>query len=518
MSLCRPVLALALLVILPLTGCSADAPGREAAAPAALSPADFAFINRLTWGASPADVAGFQRLGRQAWLDEQLRSADDVRLPDFIRPDYDAKGPGPVPIGQQIVGFEANRKAMVAHTLTPGPDGALPDFRGDVRVIRNNAADRMLIREIWSADQLREQMTWFWFNHFNTKMTANVIAGLSMEYVEQAIRPRVFGKFCDLVGATLKHPAMLIYLQNTLNTARKGNENYARELLELHTMGVDSGYTQADVQALARVLTGAGVDLNTWPPPPPPKDGERDGIYVFTPGNHDKGKKTLLGTVIKARGPEGINEATALLCRQPATARRVSDRIARYLVADDSPPALVDRMAEKFLQTDGDIAEVLRTMVASPEFEASLGTQFKDPNHYIISALRLAFPDRPLANMRAVASMMSRLGEERFGRISPDGYPLEASAWNASGQLNMRFDQAALIGRGWPTLFVVPDKPPASGQNSRSVGVVPAIQEAIMTNGLYPDLAPETRSVLAEAKSVSEWNALFLASPEFMRR
>jgi uncharacterized protein (DUF1800 family) len=199
------------------------------------------------------------------------------------------------------------------------------------------------------------------------------------------------------------------------------------------------------------------------------------------------------------------------LCHHPATARRISTKIARYMVADEPPASLIDKMTETFTTSDGDITAVLRTMIASPEFAASQGTLFKDPNHYLLSSVRLAFDGRIIPRPAAAASMLARMGQARFMRLTPDGYPLDTAEWSSSGQLATRFDTATALGRGGAALFVVtpgerPDVPP------------PPLKATLASTGIHADLAPATRAALDGAASDRDWNSLFLSSPEFMRR
>lgn len=497
-------------------GQAADAQAAEVAP--ALTPTEFAVLNRLTWGASPADVAAFKRLGRQGWIDDQLRDDDSLRMPDFARRMHDEMDGDGRPFEQQLVELQRVRMRISKSKRDPSINVAYTDYSEPIAKMRAATVNRSLLRDLYSQDQLREQMTWFWSNHFNVWMSGGTAGAAGGDYVEKVIRPRVFGHFCDLVGATLRHPAMLAYLDNARNTVRRGNENYARELMELHTLGVGAGYSQKDVQALARVLSGAGLDLDHWPVPPAPEGGERRGLYVFDPAQHDFGAKTLLGAPIRARGPGEIDEATQRLCRHPATARRVATRLAQFLVAEVPPEPLVTRMAETFTRTDGDIEQVLRTMLGSAEFEASLGGLFKDPSHFMLSALRMGFADRPVTNLDTLMRELSRLGHGRFYRTTPDGYPLEAAAWNASGQMATRFDHAAMIGVGWRRLFAAPVEGTSAAQASLPPNKAPDLQGVRRTYGFYASLSPETASVLAEARSPGEWNGYFLASPEFMRR
>lgn len=507
------------VVALALAACGTEAneavPQAATAQTAKLSEQDFKLINRLTWGASPADVRAFQQLGRQGWIDAQLRPQSDLRLPDFVQPLYNSYDDG-TPMEAQVVALQAVLKRVAAARRDPSISASYQDYSGPIKALRMKAVQRSLLRDIYSPDQLREQMTWFWFNHFNVRMVGGITGAAGWDYVENAIRPRAFGPFCDLVNVTLRHPAMLVYLNNAQNTAQRGNENYARELMELHTLGVDTEYSQADVQTLARLLTGAGLDTDNWPPPPAPKGGDRQGLYVFDPGKHDFGKKVLLGVPIKARGPAEIEEATSMLCRHPATAQRISRRIAQFLVAEAPPEPLVALMAEAFSATDGNIEAVLRAMLAAPEFEQSLGQMFKDPNHYLLSALRMGYAEEQLVDPELLMRELYRSGQDRYAYTTPDGYSLEAAAWNASGQLELRFNHAAQIGSGRSRWFKTPLAVNEIVTAVRSPA--PDFMALRTTYGLYPALAPETAAVLAETPGLAERNGLFLASPEFMRR
>ncbi len=476
--------------------------------------ADYQLVDRLTWGANASELARFQQLGRAAWIEAQLRPATAAALPPAVAAVLDAMAGAAEPMGKRATEMEAVRYGAVHTSDLEEQRRKYAPYQMALRAGTIEVQARTSLRDLYSQDQLREQMTWFWFNHFNVRLGMPPLPLLVGDYVETAIRPRALGRFCDLVDATLRHPAMLIYLNNASNMAGRINENHARELLELHTMGIGSGYSQTDVQELAKVLTGAAVDLKTWPVPDPgPGAGGsfRDGLFVFDPARHVGGGKTLLGAPITARGYGEISEATAILCRQPATARRIVTKIARFLVADAPPPALVDQMTATFVKTDGDITAVLRTMIGSPEFEASLGTLFKDPQHYVTSALRLAFDGRMVSDTVWMARQLAILGQPLYGRGTPDGYPLDALEWSSSGQLGDRFKVADAIGRGAQWLFVVPGQPPAPA-------IPPELQAVVARLGLDARLAPETRAVLAEARTPREWNMLFLSSPEFMRR
>jgi uncharacterized protein (DUF1800 family) len=362
---------------------------------------------------------------------------------------------------------------------------------------------------------LRERMTWFWFNHFNVHQFKANVRILVGDYVDSAIRPFALGKFRNLLSATLHHPAMLRYLDNAENAAGHINENYAREIMELHTMGVGSGYTQADVEALAKILTGVGIDVKPDNPKLSPElqpQLVREGAFEFNPARHDYSDKVLLSHSIKGRGLAEVDEALDILARHPATATHLSRQIATYFVSDNPPDSLVQKMAQAFKATDGDIAAVLNAMVHAPEFTATLkpGSRFKDPMQYALSAVRLAYDNKVILNTAPVQNWLNRMGEGLFNHETPDGYSMSSASWNGPGQMMVRFEIARQIGSGSAGLFK-PDLPNAVDQPA-----FPLLQNALYFNGLRQTLGPATLTTLDKAISPQDWNALFLSSPEFM--
>jgi uncharacterized protein (DUF1800 family) len=307
---------------------------------------------------------------------------------------------------------------------------------------------------------------------------------------------------------------MLRFLDNADNATGHINENYAREIMELHTMGVGSGYTQKDVEELARILTGAGIDPQPENPKLKPELQPllvRDGLFEFNPARHDFGDKVFLGHPIKGSGFAEIEQAVDLLCANPATAQHISREIAIYFVADDPPQALVDRMAQTFMRTHGDIPSVLDTLFHAPEFTAALGTRFKDPALYILSAVRLAYDDKVIVNTIPIQNWLNRLAEGLYNHQTPDGYAMISSAWDASGQMMTRFEIARQIGSSSSGLF----KPP--GPNAVDEPAFPLLQNGLYFDGLQAGLSANTRAALDKATSPQDWNTLFLSSPEFMR-
>lgn len=495
-------------VLLGLLVASAPARAAELRRPAAL-----ALVDRLTWGANASTLAAVEAAGIERWIEGQLHPRPEDGLPPAAAAQVEALGLIRRPLLDTVAELDAQTKAANA---IPDPDQkrtAQQAYQGALGDLAKAAAHRAILRALYSPAQVRERMVWFWFNHFNIHQGKANLRALIGDYEERAIRPHALGRFRDLLGAVVRHPAMLRYLDNAENAAGRLNENHARELLELHTLGVGSGYTQGDVEALARILTGLGIDARAETPKLRPElQGQlvRDGLFLFNPARHDQDDKVFLGHTIRGRGLAEVDEALDLLSRHPATARLVARKLATYLVADAPPEALVQRMAQVFLHTDGDISAVLGVMIRSPEFAASLGAKVKDPVAYTLSAVRLAYDDRVVLSTAPIQGWLNRLGEGLYNRQTPDGYPLTASAWTGPGQLAARFEVARQIGSGPAGLFK-PD--PASVERPG----FPQLQNALYWTSLRDRLDPATRAVLDQAVSPQDWNTLFLASPEFMQ-
>jgi uncharacterized protein (DUF1800 family) len=379
--------------------------------------------------------------------------------------------------------------------------------------LARQSALRQVLRDLYSPAQLREQMTWFWFNHFNVYQNKADIRPMLADYEDRALRPHALGRFHDLLRATATHPVMLRYLDNTENAAGHINENYAREIMELHTMGVRSGYTQQDVQELARILTGLGVDPRPEAPRlPPERQNEliRDGLFEFNPARHDYGDKVFLGHKIEGTGMKEVEEALDILDHQPATAHHIARELAVFFVADAPPESLVRQMADTFQKTDGNIAAVLSAMFHSPEFAASSGTRFKDPMHFAISAVRMAYDDKIILNPGPVLGWLNRMAEGLYNHETPDGYAMGSESWDGPGQMALRFEIARQIGSGSAGLFK-PDEPGAADHPA-----FPQLQSALYFTRLRGLLSTSTRAALDQATSSQDWNTLFLCSPEFM--
>jgi uncharacterized protein (DUF1800 family) len=398
---------------------------------------------------------------------------------------------------------------------TPDFVAAQKLYRQKLTELARQAQTRSLLRDLYSKNQLKEELTWFWMNHFNVHQNKNDIRALVGDYEETAIRPHVLGKFRDLLAATVIHPAMLEYLDNFQNAAGHLNENYAREIMELHTLGVGSGYTQTDVQELARVLTGMGVNRSGQPaklrPALAPYYRGKD-LFEFNPNRHDFGDKKFLGATISGNGFEEVEKAIAILAAEPATAHYISTELAEYFCCDTPPASLVDAMTATFRASDGDISAVLKTMFEAPEFKAALGQKFKDPIHYAVSALRATYGNTVILNAQPLVNWLNRMGEPLYGHETPDGYSLIEAAWSGPGEMETRFEIAGAVGLGHSNLFKLPDDP------NKELAPPPNIQQTRYYQAIAPTLGTATVSALAQAKTPADWNMLFLSSPEFMHR
>jgi uncharacterized protein (DUF1800 family) len=525
------------------------------AAPSSPGASDLALVNRLSWGET-AQGDSLGGLSREAWLQSQLHpdahSGADDGLPPQVQAMIASMEISQKPLEQIAVETRDLQLALRdarKQNQTEGGDNGKADLQDLIKPYLQKlvslgvqAQARSLLRDLYSKNQLKEQLTWFWVNHFNVYARKREIAALVGDYEERAIRPHALGKFRDLLAATVFHPAMIQYLDNQQNAADKINENYAREIMELHTMGVGSGYTQTDVQELARILTGVGVNLSGQPRrfaalarADYRTDIGKGGLFEFVPRRHDYGEKHFLGHAIKGDGLAEVTQAIDILSREPATARFVSRQLAQYFCCDAPSDQLVTMMAAAWKGSDGDIADVLKALFDSAEFNQSLGKKFKDPMHYAVSAVRALYGDQVISNPLPLIGWLNRMGEPLYGHETPDGYPLTAASWSGPGEMTTRFEVAEAIGAGAANLFKPIDpemlanlranfqNPEASLQlitqpGSRDGGPAPVLQETAYYGALSPLLSPTTANAIAQGKTQADRNMLFLSSPEFMRR
>jgi uncharacterized protein (DUF1800 family) len=476
--------------------------------------ADVLWLNRITYGVNSETLADFERRGRSGFLDSQL-SGRDSALPEAIVTQMNLLDLGHVNTEQLLATTNAEYKRINALADGAEKEQARKALNEHGNALAYQSARRDVLRAIYSPAQLQEQLVWFWLNHFNVAQSKGSIRWLIGDYEEHAIRPHVLGHFRELVMATLTHPAMLQYLDNAQNALNHINENYARELMELHTLGVTAGYTQSDVQNLARILTGVGI--NAGGAQPKLKSAwqglyRRDGAFEFNPARHDFASKQFLGHAIQGEGFAEVEQAVNIIVHEPACAQFIARKLAIYFVADEPPPALVTRMAATFSRSDGDIAAVLRVMFAAPEFSASLGGKFKDPWHFVVSAMRLAYDTRPILNTHPVINWLNALAEPLYGHQTPDGYALTEAGWASSGQMSRRFEIARAVAAPNAGLFE-----PEEGSIASGAGF-PQLSNRTYFTAFEPLLSERTKNALEAATSQQEWNTLLLSSPEFNYR
>lgn len=512
------VLRITLLALLPLAmpACAMQASTTASGGrpDQALHHDDISWLQRTGFGIDSAQVAAYRRLGRARYLDQQL-AGQPAALPtaiDGLINSYEAIGTPAVRLVAQMRDERARIKAMPDGDDKVAARKALQKHGQELLV---QAQQAELLRAVYGNDQLKEQLVWFWLNHFSVYAAKGQGRWLAASYEESVIRPHALGKFRDLLMATLESPSMLVFLDNAQNARGHVNENYARELLELHALGVGSGYTQQDVQQLALILTGVGLA--------PPDDRPRriaprwrslyvrHDLFEFNPARHDFSDKVFLGQRIKGSGFREVEQAVDLITRQPACAQFVSRQLAGYFVADDPPPSLVAKMADTFQRTDGDIAAVMHTLLTAPELEAGYDRKFKDPTQFVVSAMRLAYDGMPIANARPLVNWLNQMGEPPLGRLTPDGWSLDSTAWSSSGQMARRFEIARAIGTGNNQLF----RPEGSPRINAGF---PMLTTRLYYDAIEPRLSAGTRTALGKATSQQEWNTYLLSSPDFNYR
>jgi uncharacterized protein (DUF1800 family) len=455
------------------------------------------FLSRTSFGPTAAAAQRVHRLGIDAYLDEQL---DPEKIADS-------------PSEEKVAGLKTMRlNNRELFELYPPPKlaqerGMMAGTMNAPRVIILELQQARLLRAVYSQRQLYEVMVDFWSNHFNIFAAKGADRWLTTSYDRDTIRPNALGKFRDLLLATAKSPAMLFYLDNWLsvspngvvrlpaNARRRGlNENYAREIMELHTLGVDGGYTQEDVREVARCFTG-------WTLLRPRVDAE----FHFEPRLHDSGAKTVLGTRIPAGGgvDDGI-KVIDILARHPATAKFIATKLVRRFVADEPPASLVNQAADTFRRSDGDIRAVIRAIVSAPAFYAPevYKAKVKKPLEYVASALRATQAETKVTHQ--MLRYLGRMGEPLFLAQPPTGFPDVGNSWISPDMLLTRMNFASdLVANRLDGARIDP-----SGLRDTASFVRLVAPES---------LSPTTKSVLAEADD-REAIAFLLAAPEFQRR
>jgi uncharacterized protein (DUF1800 family) len=400
-------------------------------------------LNRLTFGPRPGDAEVVEHMGLDRWIEAQLhpeRIAENPALPGYL---------------ESLTSLNLTPRDA-AEKFQPGADKQ----KGPQLQVRE-LNEAKIYRAIYSELQLEEQLVDFWFNHFNVNIAKGADRLLTAAYERKTIRPHVWGKFRDLLGATAHDPAMLFYLDNWQNSSpesqkpfspffdprrrrfpqaqAKGkqqqrgiNENYARELLELHTLGVDNGYTQMDIVEVARCFTG-------WTILRPNQDGE----FSFNPRMHDDGQKVVLGVKIHAGGGQSDGERVLdILAKRSETAHFISLKLAQRFVADDPPASLVDRMAKRFRETDGDLRTLVATMINAPEFfsEGAWNAKVKTPLEFVVSSARASGAE--IRDVAPLAQKIADMGEPLYRKVEPTGYSTKAEEWVNSASLLARMNFA----------------------------------------------------------------------------
>jgi len=441
-------------------------------------------------------------------------------------------------------------------------DGMKPEQRETIQaivqpqaVVGGELSEAKLLRAIYSDRQLEEVMSDFWFNHFNVFIGKGPDRYMINAYEREVIRPHALGKFKDILTATAKSPAMLFYLDNWESVGpnsdlalygqqpRRGrggrfarfprprpagknrpsglNENYAREIMELHTLGVDGGYTQKDVTELAKVLTGWSIEQ--------PQLG---GSFHFNERAHEPGAKYILGRKIGEHGEKEGEEMLDVLAHHPSTAKFISRKLAMRFVSDNPPPSLINRMAETFQKKDGDIREVLRTMFRSPEFWAAdaYRAKMKTPFEFVVSAARASGAD--IQNAMPLVATLNRMGMPLYGMQPPTGYSMKAEAWVNSSALLNRMNFALQLGSGKLPGASLDPQALLRGQTPVDAdAALAALEQGILAG----DVSPQTHAVMQKQLSDPQISqrklddtgakpnygaiaGLILGSPEFQRR
>ncbi len=445
-------------------------------------------LNRLGFGPRPESIDEVLARGIERWIEDQLSPAPDAaldaRLRSFATLSYS--------IGENIRRYDQDQRSIGLH---------LQELRA-----------AHLVRVVHGRNQLEEALVDFWFNHFNVFAPDNLVRFGVARYEQDAIRPHVLGRFRDLLGAVANSWAMMVYLDNFLSNARSINENYARELMELHTLGVDGGYTQGDVEEVARAFTGWGID--------------RAGAFLYRNQAHDQGAKSILGQRLPPnQGKKDGDDVLDLLARHPSTARFVSLKLARRFVSDAPRDSLVARGAEAFTRSSGDIKEVLRALIGTPEFfdEAFGAGKLKTPHEYVLSALRAVGAE--LTDARRLTgrnNALDAMGMPKYEALDPTGWSDRGSDWlpNPGSHLARMNFVLGLLSAEQPGVDVDVRALVGGADAGSAAAVVDAVDQRVFGGALPPEVraaaskAGASGGVQPALKAV----ALALASPAFQVR
>jgi len=413
-------------------------------------------LRRTTFGPTAQELSDARQLGLESWIEQQLAPAAlDQREVEQRLSEFSTLTLSPA----ELIGLDRNglvARELIAATLT---------------------------RQIFSPAQLYETIVDFWTNHFNIHAFSQPVLFLKGQDDREVIRPHALGKFPDLLRASAHSPAMLVYLDNARSQQPSPNENYARELLELHSLGVDGGYTHTDIEAVARAFTGWTVGTFR-------RSADQAGQFVYRPAWHDEDPKTALGQELPGGKGDG-DRVLEILAVHPSTARFIATKLCRRFVADAPPGSLVARVADSYLQTGGDVPAMLRTILYSEEFAASAGLKLKRPLDFAVSAIRVTGADGRLD--RVLAFALEALGQVPYGWPGPDGYPEYAAAWTSTSQSLHRWNLALSLTSGvLPGIHT--QLPAIAGNGSAIADLIDGLSQSLLGTVL-PD---EARTILIE--------------------
>jgi uncharacterized protein (DUF1800 family) len=548
--------------VIALLSSALSAQQRASSVPAHADAATIAHVlNRIGYGPRPGDVARVQRMGLAAYIDQQLapeRIADDALtlrlsvLPTIglsasdVAQKYFMPAQNAQQQGRDFRTEQMTLQGEATYVKMPPPPEQVRMVQQQQQGVLGDLTQQRILRAAMSEKQLEEVLVDFWFNHFNVFVGKGQPEQIYLtEYERDVIRAHVLGSFRDLLGATAHSPAMLFYLDNfqsvdphaperalaeqaavlesqpnttevqrlqmqlriaqlreqMLRQQPRGlNENYGRELMELHTLGVDGGYTQQDVINVARAFTGWTIDR--------PQQG---GGFKFDDRVHDTTEKTILGVVFPAgHGEEEGERVLDLLANHPSTAHHIAYQLAQRFVADDPPKALVDRAAKKFLETKGDLREVTRLIITSPEFfaPAAVNAKVKTPFDFVISAVRAS--GAAIENAQPLVQGLRTLGMPLYGCVPPTGYSDARGEWLNTGALLARMNMALQLAANQihgVRVDVSAAQPATDADRQRIIDAV-----------LAGTASPPTRESMATSLNQQTILALALSSPEFQRR
>ena len=481
-------------------------------------------LNRLAFGPRPGDREEVAKAGASNWIQGQL-------TPDSLGDEPVLKRLRTLPTlslssKDLLLSYPAPKAALpmpsagyVSAIVEPSADAGTTQTGGVPADIFKELLAQKLIRAVVSERQLQERLVDFWFNHFNVYAHKGQDLWMVTSYERDAIRPFVFGKFRQLLGATAHHPAMLYYLDNWLSKQGAINENYGRELMELHTLGVDAGYTQTDVTEAARVLTGFGIDAPA-----------KTALFSYRPKQHDPGPETVLGKTFEGAGEDQGEKLLDLLAQHPATAKLVCSRLAEAFVSDTPPAALVDRLTKTFESTGGDLRAVYEALFYSAEFwsDAAYRSKTKTPLELAVSAVRAIGAE--LEDPGQLSGKITQMGEPLYQCQPPTGYKNRADAWIGTGALIARINFGIALAGGRIKGVTFDRDKLVAGAPPDDEG---ALSDRLAADVLHEPLSKATRDVIVEevsknAKHVTyqepppnalpQTLGLLLGSPEFQKR